>query len=308
MELSANDNFKPITVIATTHGCIPCNLGMYKTTNVPDGMELIKISISETGKKCLFNSKMINNTYINIINNVNPVLTRSNLTTEVLLNVLQNYVFKQIKKGQQFFLDFMIKNEKFKTGIDDEGPYLNSSGFKIHILSPGSIISNKLYGRHFGDKNINDFSIVELNPSLNPSTVEENNKKNVGPLFDLFTTIYPNETYPHDYAQQLYLSQILNHYSNNSFTRVFLFDFTCSSFLDGSNECCDENEINDIINSNAGIPTGGKYKKKYKYKKSYKNKNNKKRKTIKSKKRKTIKSKKEKQKTKNKKNKILSQF
>ena len=63
----------------------------------------------------------------------------------------------------------------------------------------------------------------------------------------------------------------------------------------------DENEINDIINSNAGIPTGGKYKKKYKYKKSYKNKNNKKRKTIKSKKRKTIKSKKEKQKTKNKK-------
>jgi hypothetical protein len=264
-ETETQDEFKPLILIATTHGCVPCDsLGMYNTINVPNGMEFVKISIAYSGKRCAFNSRLMN-TYISMINYFNPLLISKNLNDnsyDLLLKILNNQIFKRIKDDQKKMLEYAINSNKFKVGIDDEGEYVTTGGFKVHILKSGSLIANKLYQRQFGDKRGNDFSIVEL---------EKPESKTLGPpilkpvenLPDLFSIKYPHETYSHDFTQSVRLNDILNYYVSIGITRLIFFDFTCSSFLDGLNHCCDESRINEIRDMNIYIPTGGK---KYKIK------------------------------------------
>lgn len=270
-------NFKPSVIIATTHGCVPCNftIGEYSTTIVPDGMELIKISISNSGNRCMFLSNQLNS-YVNMINYYNPILKSEKINNDsynLLFKILNNQIFKKIKNDQTKILEYAINSNKFKVGIDDEGEYLATGGFKIHILEPGNVIANKLYQRKFGDKNVNDNSIAELGNIEMPINLN-GQIKSAGNLFDLFSIKYTNEIYSSDDIQVLSMDEILNHYKSTGTTRLIIFDFTCSVFSDGSNICCNKNIIREIRNINSHIPTGGKKSKKkskkYLNKKKYK--------------------------------------
>lgn len=263
-------------LIASAHGCIQCNLGMYNTISVPDGMELVKISVSAAGKRCIFNTFLVNK-YIDMINFFNPLLSNRATTNEYLINIIKNIILN-MKQGQKALLDHSIKNQIFKIGIDEEGEYLGTNGFKIYNLTSGQIIANKTYRRHFRDKRGNDYSIVELDSPNREEPLQINGKnvvEHVGELKDLLSVMHKSTSNdaprPND-IQQITLSQILNYYKTNGVTKIILFDLACSSYLDDENSCCDENVSQNISNTNYDIPYGGKMNAKTKRNKHKRNK------------------------------------
>jgi hypothetical protein len=313
-ELNDTSLFNPLVLMVMTHGLIPCeNDDRYSTTRIPDGMELIKISIAEEGLVSCDDQNESVNKYLIDINDRLPQLLNKNLNQRVLNDMVDEFrrshslvyiprINKKINK---------IKKNKKKTSIDeidlkDYEEFLEgyeTGGFKIHRLFSGDVIANKTYYRLFKEKNGNQFSIIEMNkPIFRLSSMEK-----IPQMKDLLSEFYPDITYPPDDRHTINLEKILQHYKRLGITRLILFDFSCSLYsyinLGVRQPRIDKFRMNYIKELNKDIPSGGKYNKKSYKRKSYKRKTCK-RKTCKRKtcKRKTCKRKSYKRKTCKKKN------
>ena len=271
-----NPLFHPSILAITAHGNIRLNkkTKKYIVTNIPDGMELIKISISAPGVVHCSDRKNNNRQLVEIIKSTSSLLDE-NLNKNVLQNIvnrLRMYIEKNIVTQAIERRTYLYKTYS---------KYYNE-GFKIHILGPNDTIADKTYYRQYGydNKFKNEFTLAKIDDGIDIQKIPNKNAYKMPTLPDLFDEFYPDKTYDDNFMQRTYLSDILRYYKNNGTTRLILFDFSCSVYDTSLFSDSFGEGLTKIKEQNKHIPSGGKFNKKsYKRKsckrKSHKRKSNK---------------------------------
>ena len=283
-------SFKPLVLMIMTHGHIPCDDDdKYRTTIIPDGMELIKISISEAGLINCYNSNKSVNKYLIDVNEILPQLLNINYDerTERAINTYlslwresHSYVYIPMiqedlnkRKTQKIKHESEIYGRKYVEGYE--------RGFKIHKLVSGDVVANKVYTREFKEKYKNNFSIIEMDKQIKRLSYMQE----IPEMPDLLSKMYYDETEPND-IHIINLEQMLEYYKNLGITRLILFDFSCSTYVytrRGHPKMTDDDHER-IRKLNKDVPNGGNrklnnkrksHKKKYHKRKSHKRKSHK---------------------------------
>jgi hypothetical protein len=281
--LDDTSSFNPLVLVVMTHGRIPCeDDDRYSTTRIPDGMELIKISVSQEGSVNCFDPSESVDKYLINVNNRLPELLNKKLNTRVLNNIVdtfrRNHTFVYIPRIKSKLNESkrqQISDETELTDLEYISEYLEDyerGGFKINKLVSGDIIANKTYYRIFKEKNGNQASIVEMDKQISGLSSMEK----IPQMKDLFSVFYPDTTYSPDDWQPLNLQRILQYYKTLGITRLILFDFSCSvysySSLGRAQPKLNKESIRRIRELNKHIPSGGKFNKKSCKRKSCKRK------------------------------------
>ena len=261
-----NPSFNPSILTITSHGNIVLDSDKnYLFTKIPDGIELIKISISAPGVVHCSDNKNLNRHLVEIIKSI-PTLLDENLN-ENTLNNLVSRIFTYVEKH----VVSQIIDQKKSGHLFQKYKKHYSKGFKIYKLLPGDIIANKIYWRYYGDKNKNEFILAKIDSELDIRKMSESKYK-IPKLDDLFTEFYTEKTYDKSFKQVVNLQQILEYYKTIGITRLILFDFSCSVFENASFYDTYGTGLEEIVEQNKHIPSGGKFNKKSCKKKSCKRK------------------------------------
>lgn len=264
----------PKISVITSHGALCCNPDITRkkpTTlhifKIPEGIEVIKISIAPPGIEN-YCSSLDSYEYIQLINKYANDLIASNFSEEYLKLLIDGIfiIYNAIVSSLYSSKDVKKTEEELKSR--KEFISHNVLGIKIFRLRPGNKIINKTFSRHIHEKDMNDFSVLEISKSESKDYLFPD-------LFDVTDLVTNIE------EQQLMTTEnIINHYKNNGVRRLLMIDFSCST-PDYDISVRDTRGIRrDIITKN--IPFGGLKKTK---KRKMKKRKNKKRKT---KKRRTI--------------------
>jgi hypothetical protein len=263
-----NPLFHPSILAITAHGNIRLNkkTKKYIVTKIPNGMELIKISISAPGVVNCNDRKNNNRQLVEIIKSTSKLLDE-NLNEHVLKNLvdrLRMYIQKNVVTQA---IDRRTHLYKIYSKYYDEG-------FKIHILGPNATIANKTYYRQYGydNKFKNEFILAKIDDGIDIQKIPDKNAYKIPTLPDLFDEFYPDKTYDDNFMQRTYLSEILQYYKNNGTTRLILFDFSCSVYETSTLSELAGEDLLKIREQNKTIPSGGKFNKKFSKKKNYKKK------------------------------------
>jgi hypothetical protein len=261
-----NPLFHPSILAINAHGNIRLNkkTKKYIVTKIPDGMELIKISISAPGVVHCSDRKNNNRQLVEIIKST-PSLLDENLNKNVLQNIvnrLRMYIEKNIVTQTIERRTYLYKTYS---------KYYNE-GFKIHILGPNDTIADKIYYRQYGydNKFKNEFTLAKIDDGIDIQKIPNKNAYKIPILPDLFDEFYPNKTY--NFMETIYLSDILRYYKNNGTTRLILFDFSCSVYDTSLFSDLSGEGLTKIKEQNKHIPSGGKFNKKSYKRKSCKRK------------------------------------
>lgn len=259
-------SFKPLVLMIMTHGHIPCDDNdKYRTTTIPDGMELIKISISEAGLINCYDSNKSVDKYLIDVNEILPQLLNINYDerTERAINTYLNLW----RESHSYVYIPMIqedlnkrKTHKIKREIDISGlKYVEGyeRGFKIHKLVSGDVVANKVYTREFKEKRKNNFSIIEMDRQINRLSYMQE----IPEMPDLLSEIFYDETEPND-IHVINLEDILEHYKKLGITRLILFDFSCSTYVytRRGRPKMTEDDYERIRKLNKDVPNGGNKK------------------------------------------------
>jgi hypothetical protein len=263
-----NPSFHPSILAITAHGNIRLNkkTKKYIVTKIPNGMELIKISISAPGVVHCSDTKNNNRQLVEIIKSTSSLLDE-NLNENVLQNLvdrLRMYIQKNIVTQAIDRRSYLYKT--YSKYYDE--------GFKIHILGPNDTIANKTYYRQYGNDNKfkNEFTLAKIDDGIDIQKIPDKNAYKIPKLPDLFDEFYPHKTYPYNFMQRTYLSDILRYYKNNGTTRLILFDFSCSVYDTSTLSELAGEDLVKIREQNKTITTGGKFNKKFSKRKNYKKK------------------------------------
>jgi hypothetical protein len=269
---------RDLIIIVNSHGLIPCSNDRYNNLDpntyvVPDGIELIKFTLSAPGIVNIVYPITVM-FYVSLINEYFYQIARSG-TSEIYLNLMVEG-FKAITNN--------IKN-KLKNNMDDDDVknfmhHINK-GFNYYILNSGDKIVDKIYSRKVSEyvERSNDMKICEMKHKLNILKSPEGHL--IIPLMpDLLFRLYPiNENTPKDEEHFIRLSQMVDYYKNLGIKKLIVFDFTCSTFNKERNRI--PNLAQALINLDPrqerrirrrlcesgtcqrryGLPYGGKYKK-----------------------------------------------
>jgi hypothetical protein len=266
-----NPLFHPSILAITAHGNIRLNkkTKKYIVTKIPDGMELIKISISAPGVVHCSDRKNNNRQLVEIIKSTSSLLDE-NLNKNVLQNIvnrLRMYIEKNIVTQTIERTTYLYKTYS---------KYYNE-GFNIHILGPNDTIADKTYYRQYGydNKFKNEFILAKIDDGIDIQKIPNKNAYKMPILPDLFDEFYPDKTYDDNFMERIYLSDILRYYKNNGTTRLILFDFSCSVYDTSSFQDLTGEGLQKIKEQNKHIPSGGKFNKKSCKRKSCKRKSHK---------------------------------
>ena len=263
-----NPLFHPSILAITAHGNIRLNkkTKKYIVTKIPNGMELIKISISAPGVVHCSDTKNNNRQLVEIIKSTSSLLDE-NLNENVLQNLvnrLRMYIEKNIVTQATERRTYLYKT--YSKYYDE--------GFKIHILGPNDTIADKTYYRQYGydNKLKNEFTLAKIDDGIYIQKIPDKNAYKMPTLPDLFDEFYPDKTYDDNFTQRTYLSDILRYYKNNGTTRLILFDFSCSVYDTSILSELAGEDLLQIREQNKTIPSGGKFNKKFSKRKNYKKK------------------------------------
>lgn len=252
--------------MVSSHGRINCDyFEKYKVTTIPDGIELIKISIAASGVINCFTQETISRYLVEINKSISGLLNE-NFDENMLNNLVGRIRRSVIKKCIPVSTEIAEKKRKREEHDTDyrlhyEHVQCFDEGFKIYKLGPGDKIANKIYSRKFGEKKKNDFSIIEIEDPINIVKLTDT-MYNIPQLHDLFSDFYPEQTYDVDYKQTISLEQILHYYKREGVTRLILFDFSCSLFFDEYEFTKFGNDLRRVQKLNKDVPNGGKFNKK----------------------------------------------
>jgi hypothetical protein len=239
-------------------------------TIIPDGIELIKISISAPGVVHCSDNKNTNRNLIEIIKSIPSLLNENLYLDEKLYDNTLNNLVKRISFYVEKYSVSPIIEEKRSGHLFNIYKEHYSKGFKIHKLLPGQKIANKKYWRYYGDKNKNEFILAKMDNKLDVHKISENKYK-IPKLPDLFEAFYPEETtYPENDYQVVNLDQILKYYVEHGISHLILFDFSCSVFENAIFYYTSGPGIQEVVEQNKDIPSGGKFNKKSYKRKTYK--------------------------------------
>jgi len=264
-----NSLFIPSILCVTCHGNIVLDDDKnYVHTTIPDGIELIKISISAPGVVHCSDNKNTNRNLIEIINSISSLLDE-NLNENTLINLV-----KRISTYVEKYSVSPIIEQKRSGHLFNIYKEHYSKGFKIHKLLPGDKIANKKYWRYYGDKNKNKFILAKMDSEHDVHKISESKYK-IPKLPDLFEEFYTEQTYDENDYQDVNLQQILEYYKNRGTSRLILFDFSCSVFENAEFYYTSGPGLQQVVEQNKHIPSGGKFNKKTCKKKSYKRKSHK---------------------------------
>jgi len=286
----------PPTVILsiTTHGQIPVGKFKYKDiegyaekiTTIPDGMELIKFTISPRG---VVNCANINSTEQMtdiIIDNAEYLKLFQSRDVNHSIN---NDMIPEIKKINKHITEVVEKKMNDRQMINEQDykhkkAFLNTAteGFNTFHNTGGDNIINKIYSRDLYETGPSDHNDMKI--SVIDKYSVKNYKKNGEPIFpDLLDTIgIQNDMYYYKYTTT---EDILYYYYNKGIKRVIIFDFTCSVYVDFFKNTY-INDLSEIRGEKIDMTYGGKNKqlkkksnvtKKYRAKKIRRNKSMKKR-------------------------------
>ena len=265
-----NSLFNPSILTVACHGSIVLDDDKnYVYTIIPDGIELIKISISAPGVVHCSDDKNTNRNLIEIIKSI-PSLLDENLNENTLNNLV-----KRISTYVEKYSVLPIVEQKISSRLFNIYKEHYSKGFKIHTLFPGDKIANKKYWRQYRDKNKNKFILAKMDNKFDVRKISKNKYK-IPKLPDLFDEFYPEQTYDGNFSQVINLEQILEYYKNRGTTRLILFDFSCSVFENATFYYTIGPGLEQVVEQNKYIPSGGKFNKKSYKRKSYKKKSYKK--------------------------------
>ena len=254
---NTNSSFNSSILTITTHGNILLDDNKnYIFTTIPDGMKVIKISISAPGVVHCSDNKNLNRHLVEIIKSI-PSLLDENLNENVLTNLVNrilNYVEKHTVS--------QVIEKKMSGHLYKKYAKHYSQGFKIHELLPGDKIADKIYWRIYGDKstNKNEFILAKMDSEIDIHKIS-NTKYKIPKLPDLFDEFYTKKTYNNNFKQVVNLTKILNYYKNKGTSRLILFDFSCSVFENASFYDTYGEGLQEIVNKNAHIISGGKSRK-----------------------------------------------
>jgi hypothetical protein len=261
-----NPLFNPSILCVTCHGNIVLDDDKnYVHTTIPDGIELIKISISAPGVVHCSDNKNTNRNLIEIIKSI-PSLLDENLNENTLINLV-----KHISTYVEKYSVSPIIEQKRSGHLFNIYKEHYSKGFKIHKLLPGDKIANKKYWRYYGDKNKNKFILAKMDNEHDVHKISESKYK-IPKLHDLFEEFYTEQTYDENDYQDVNLQQILEYYKNRGTSRLILFDFSCSVFENAEFYYTSGPGLQQVVEQNKHIPSGGKFNKKSHKRKSYKRK------------------------------------
>jgi hypothetical protein len=264
-----NSLFNPSILCVTCHGNIVLDDDKnYVYTIIPDGIELIKISISAPGVVHCSDNKNTNRNLIEIINSISSLLDE-NLNENTLINLV-----KRISTYVEKYSVSPIIEQKRSGHLFNIYKEHYSKGFKIHKLLPGDKIANKKYWRYYGDKNKNKFILAKMDSEHDVHKISESKYK-IPKLPDLFEEFYTEQTYDENDYQDVNLQQILEYYKNRGTSRLILFDFSCSVFENAEFYYTSGPGLQEVVEKNKNIPSGGKFNKKTCKKKSHKRKSHK---------------------------------
>jgi hypothetical protein len=265
-----NSLFNPSILTVACHGNIVLDDDKnYVYTIIPDGIELIKISISAPGVVHCSDDKNTNRNLIEIIKSI-PSLLDENLNENTLNNLV-----KRVSTYVEKYSVLPIVEQKISSRLFNIYKEHYSKGFKIHTLFPGDKIANKKYWRQYRDKNKNKFILAKMDNKFDVRKISKNKYK-IPKLPDLFDEFYPEQTYDGNFSQVINLEQILEYYKNRGTTRLILFDFSCSVFENATFYYTIGPGLEQVVEQNKYIPSGGKFNKKSYKRKSYKKKSYKK--------------------------------
>jgi hypothetical protein len=271
-----NSSFYPLVLAVTCHGHITLDRSdKYEVTEIPDGMELIKISIATSGLINCCQTSSVSRYLVEINKSMSGLLSESlndNILNNLLGRIRSSILEKAIPMSEK------ILGQKRKKDIEHtlytEHLKCYDQGFKIHKLVSGNIIANKTYLRRAGEKNKNDFSLPEMREPIDIIKINSTTYS-IPKIYDLFSHFFPG-SYDSDFIQSVTLKQILQYYNDLGVTRLILFDFSCSIFKSDSHlegYTPSGMHLRLIRQKNKDIPSGGKKScKRKKYKKSCKNK------------------------------------
>ena len=184
------DTTKPMTLVISCHGAIPCTKieGMEynyipNMTVVPDGMTVFKFTISTEGVINMA-SHLESKYYLSVIyqhiNELNDLQTRQESFEEVIRKIEEiNYEMNRNTKKQVFsnYNEILQNPIRKKYGIDikpeDEDAHLkvdyikySHEGYNLFKLEEGDRIVNKVFLRKVKEKKKNNYSITELQEGL----------------------------------------------------------------------------------------------------------------------------------------------
>jgi len=251
---NTNSSFNSSILTITTHGNILLDDNKnYVFTTIPKGMKVIKISISAPGVVHCSDNKNLNRHLVEIIKSI-PSLLDENLN-ENELNILVNRILNYVEKHTVS----QVIEKKMSGHLYKKYAQHYRQGFKIHELLPGDKIANKIYWRIYGDKstNKNEFILAKMDSEIDIHKIS-NTKYKIPKLPDLFNEFYTKKTYDTNFKQVVNLKKILNYYKNKGTTRLILFDFSCSVFKNASLYDTYGEGLEEIVNKNDHIISGGK--------------------------------------------------
>jgi hypothetical protein len=184
------DTTKPMTLVISCHGAIPCTKidGMEynyipNMTVVPDGMTVFKFTISTEGVINMA-SHLESKYYLSVIyqhiNELNDLRTRQESFKEVIHKIEEiNYEMNKVTKKQVFsnYNEILQNPIRKRYGIDvkpeDEDVHLkvdyikySHEGYNLFKLEEGDRIVNKVFLRKVKEKKKNNYSITELQEGL----------------------------------------------------------------------------------------------------------------------------------------------
>jgi hypothetical protein len=252
----------------STHGGILCRkegkIFVPIKTTIPDGIEVVKFTISTEGVVG-FASSNETNFYISIINYyMDNLLTDDfdDVDLEILVDGFM--LITEILKQDAMHL---IKNNKMNRY--DGMQFINhyDKGYNVFKLRAGDEIANKIFLRKYEEKDGNDFAITELPEKINmPDTILSvlsgsalyASCPQIKILPDVLSRIDPS-TDPNSH-QLITIEQLMKYYKNAGISRLIIFDFTCSVFFherdDGVKECVENTKIANLRKRMNAIPSG----------------------------------------------------
>lgn len=213
--------FKSIILIITTHGQIPYVRTnddtelQVETTNIPEGLDVIKFSSSLCGVANVCSDISVNE-YINLINNEADILLDKHTPNSYFMEV--NRRIKDISDD----FSFAKKRKKIYSSEDTlmtDFRCRYEQGFNIFNLKPHEQIVDKKFVRKMKEKNGNDFSILLVKNKTDVINNETPILQDIMPISD-----DPEET------QIIYFHSLLHKAKSSGVNRLIIFDFSCSTF------------------------------------------------------------------------------